>query len=203
VAGLSAASSIATLGSAAAAGGAGAGAGAAGFKALGLGILSVGAGVASVILPMAGLVLSIGAVVGAVSLVVSAFAEWEEMSVRTAEAEARTAQAYANSAGSLARLADVDFTEVSKNVKKMVEDIASLGKGTDIMLKARSTIENIALISTGTAKDSMTGNVVTASGTNITNNVENIFSGMKLVLEIGGEKIEGVIRDIAEDAATQ
>jgi hypothetical protein len=53
-------------------------------------------------------------------------------------------------------------------------------------------------LSTGQAKDSMTGNIVQASASNVTANVQNVFSGMKVVLEIGGKQIEGVIQDIAQ-----
>jgi hypothetical protein len=83
----------------------------------------------------------------------------------------------------------------------LVQDIASIGGAGDIMVKSRSTIENLALISTGQAKDSMTGNIVQASSANVTANVNNVFSGMKMVLDVGGKQIEGVIRDLAQQEA--
>ena len=68
------------------------------------------------------------------------------------------------------------------------------------MIKTRATIENLALVSVGKAKDSITGSVISAGG--ITNNIQNVFKDMKMVVEIGEEKFDAYVRDIAADVVT-
>ena len=59
-----------------------------------------------------------------------------------------------------------------------------------------STLQNLALIGSNTAFD-MTGAKIAASSTNVTANVSNVFDGMKLTLEAGGEQFEAYIKDVA------
>ena len=186
-----------------AAAGAGAGAGAAGFGAFGVAltsfvpiVLSVAAGIALVTVALGGVVAAFAAYQAAKSLTM-------EQQARMAEAQAAEAESFRQTADALGAFANIDFSIMRESIKSVIQDLKKLGEPTDIMIKTRSTIENLALLSTGQAKDSMTGNVITTAGTNVTANVENVFSGMKMVLEIGGEKIEGVIKDIAADTATQ
>jgi hypothetical protein len=159
-------------------------------------VLSVAAGIALV-------TVALGGVVAAFAAYQSVKAAAMEQEARTAEAQAAEAESYRQTADALASFGNIDFSIMRESIKSVVQDLKKLGEPTDIMIKTRSTIENLALLSTGQAKDSMTGNVITTTGTNVTANVENVFSGMKMVLEIGGEKIEGVIKDIAADTATQ
>ena len=55
-------------------------------------------------------------------------------------------------------------------------------------------------MNTGTAF-SLTGAKIAASATNVTANVSNIFDGMKLTLEAGGQEFEAYIKDVAATTA--
>ena len=140
--------------------------------------------------------------IGGVTLAMSVYQKAKQGSVeaqsKIAEASAREAEAYERASSSLAGLASVDFDTVNLKVQDLVQSIASIGDPSNIMVKSRATIENLALISTGQAKDSMTGNIIQASATNFTANVENIFSGMKMVVQVGKTEFEGVVKDIVE-----
>jgi len=68
-------------------------------------------------------------------------------------------------------------------------------------IKVRSTIENLALIVSGQAKD-ISGNVITASTTNVVAKVNNMFDGMKMTLRVGEKEFEGYVVDVAEAAVS-
>jgi hypothetical protein len=144
------------------------------------------------------LALAVGGVTLAFSAYQAAKAAVLKQEAKMAAASARESEAYERASGSLAKLTEVDFTSVSLKVKQLVRDIASIGGAGDIMVKSRSTIENLAMISTGQAKDSMTGNVIQAAATNVTANVQNVFSGMKMVIEVDGKEMNGYVKRVAE-----
>jgi hypothetical protein len=56
------------------------------------------------------------------------------------------------------------------------------------------------LISAGTAID-ITGAKIAGSATNIIINVQNIFDGMHMVLEAGGEKFDAYVRRVSAETA--
>ena len=166
-----------------------------GFRAIGaLAHPKVAAGIGVLTLAIIGLA-------GAYNVYASGKAKIVEAEAATAKAQAREAEAYQKTAEALGSLSAVNFDNISLKIKEIVQDLAQIGKNNSIMVRTRSTIENLALISTGQAKDSMTGNIVQASAANVTANVNNVFSGMKMVLDVGGKQIEGVIRDIAQQEA--
>jgi hypothetical protein len=187
--------------------GTGAATAAPGITALGASMGALGAGVASTIGPIAALVFGIAAVAGGLAImyygvgsVIEAFTEllaligsgftWmfgvdDQASEKMSEIEARTAEA-------MASIVSVDSETAMKTVKGLVGEINKIGED----VKVRSTIENLALITAGKSTD-MTGDRVVASNINVTSNISNSFDGVKVLLEIGGEKIEGVIADIS------
>jgi hypothetical protein len=64
-------------------------------------------------------------------------------------------------------------------------------------VKVSSVLENLALLSTGTAKDSMTGAKISAANINVVSNLENVlnFDGMKAEISIGGQEFtEAVLK---------
>ena len=48
----------------------------------------------------------------------------------------------------------------------------------------------------------MTGNTITKSSTSVTANVENVFSNLQLVVDIGGEKFDAKVAKVASKVAT-
>jgi translation initiation factor 2 alpha subunit (eIF-2alpha) len=95
---------------------------------------------------------------------------------------------------SLDNVLSSDFEKAYDMIKKIVEEVSKLGAD----IKVSSTIENLALVTAGTAVD-LTGKRVEASVTNITTNVQNIFSGVKIVLEAGGKQLDAYIAEVVSE----
>ena len=63
---------------------------------------------------------------------------------------------------------------------------------------ATATIENLALLTVGKAKDSMTNKTIEANTTNIKAQVTNVFEGMKMVVEIKDVgPLEGYVKKVS------
>ena len=62
-------------------------------------------------------------------------------------------------------------------------------------VKISSVIENLALLSVGTAKDSMTGAKISTSGVNVINNLKNAinFDGMEVKVSIGEQEFRSAV----------
>lgn len=134
---------------------------------------------------------SIGEVItGVVSTIVNGIVSIFGKSDEMAEFEARSAEA-------MASIVTGDHAGALASIKAMVEEINKMGQD----IKVSSTIENLALVTAGKATD-MTGKRIESTTVNVVSNVKNSFDGMKMILEIGGEKIEGVIKDLAAEAVT-
>jgi len=82
------------------------------------------------------------------------------------------------------------------SIRSMVEEINKMGQD----VKVSSTIENLALVTAGKATN-ITGQRVAASTTNVTANVQNVFEGLELFLNIDGEKVRGVVTKMANGEA--
>lgn len=67
-------------------------------------------------------------------------------------------------------------------------------------VKVSSVLENLALLSVGTAKDSMTGAKISASSVNVVSNLENVlnFDGMKAEISIGGQKFREAVLKVKQ-----
>jgi hypothetical protein len=67
-------------------------------------------------------------------------------------------------------------------------------------VKVTSMMQNLSMISAGTAID-ITGAKIASSSTNVTANVQNFFDGMHMVLEAGGEKFDAYVKTVAANTA--
>ena len=94
----------------------------------------------------------------------------------------------------MADIGNADFSSIAVKFKSVMDDLKSMG--TDI--KVTSTLQNLALMSSGTAFD-LTGAKITASSTNVTANVQNVFDGMKMTLEAGGKEFEAYVKTVAAE----
>jgi hypothetical protein len=67
-------------------------------------------------------------------------------------------------------------------------------------VKVSSVLENLALLSTGTAKDSMTGAKISAANINVVSNLENVlnFDGMKAEISIGGQEFREAVLQVKQ-----
>lgn len=152
------------------------------------GILITGAGVAIL------LQMTAAAMTMANAMLVKAKAEYEmqKSGVKLADATDRVLS-------NLAKIAGGDFSAATEAMNELVTSANALG---NIDIKARATIENLALISVGKAKDSMTGDVISAAGTNLTANVENVFKDMKMVIQVDDStSFRGYVKKVASEAA--
>ena len=108
-----------------------------------------------------------------------------------------------NIGGSFKALSEINLDTAAAGAGAMVEKLKELGGGEEIMIKTRATLENLALVSVGKAKDSMTGNTITAAKGDITANIQNVFKNMNVVVEIGGEQFDAKVKQIATEAAAE
>ena len=125
---------------------------------------------------------------GTIALVMSSYASMADSQARTAEAQVKmlsTSEGLAEASSvvldNLTRLGETNFSAAIAGMSTLIAKANEFGSMTP---KASATIENLALLTTGRAKDSMTNKVVQASTTNIQNNVQNIFKGMEMVVKI-------------------
>ena len=96
----------------------------------------------------------------------------------------------------MADIGSADFSGIATKFKGVMQELSTMGSD----VKVTSTLQNLALMNTGTAF-SLTGAKIAASTTNVTANVSNIFDGMKLTLESGGKPFEAYIREVAATTA--
>jgi hypothetical protein len=152
-------------------------------------------GVAGLIL--AGLLGSAIAIVASISAMSQASSEAAKARAESAGAMAKLGQTSTETLTSLDRIANADFSKAIMGMKEVA--LAANEIGQDI--KVRSTIENLALIVSGQAKD-ISGNVITASTTNVVAKVNNLFDGMKMTLRVGEREFEGYVVKVAEAAVS-
>jgi hypothetical protein len=85
---------------------------------------------------------------------------------------------------------------VVERTAAMVAEINKLGQD----VKVSSTIENLALLTAGTAT-SITGEKVKTSTTNVTAKVQNFFEGMQMTLSVDGAEFKGYVENVSEKVA--
>ena len=143
---------------------------------------------------------TIVALAGAVTAIAVATAKVYQEKRKMAEVNQGLAESSGKVVDNIAKIAETDFSGAISGMSALVKEAA---KFDDLDLTARATLENLALISVGKAKDSMTGRVIKASNNNIVTNIQNIFKDMKLTVQIGENEFEGYVTEIAEKAANQ
>ena len=160
------------------------------IKAIGVAVLVVGALVAAYV-----------AYAAARAMILEQEAKIADARAREIEARARQVKDMKNIGSAFKALASVNFATATANVGGMISELKKLGGGEEIMVKTRSTIENLALVSAGKAKDSMTGKTIAAN--NITANIQNVFKNMTMVVDIGGDQFDAKVKSIATEAAAE
>ena len=96
----------------------------------------------------------------------------------------------------MAEIGRADFSGIAVKFKGVVDELNSMS--TDV--KVTSMMQNLSLISAGTAID-ITGAKIQGSATNVTANVQNIFDGMHMTLEAGGQEFEAYVKTVAAKTA--
>ena len=124
------------------------------------------------------------------SIIASAFST-SDADLAMEEFRTRSVEAMADIAMSIGS----DDTVVERT-KAMVDEINKLGQD----VRVSSTIENLALLTAGTAT-SITGEKVKASTTNVTAKVQNFFQGMEMTLSVDGAEFKGYVESVSEKVA--
>ena len=176
----------------------------AGLAAFGPAIAAVGGGIATALGAIATVVAGSAGIAGGVMLaflaggaIISAsMAAMAESDAKISESNAKMVGQGSDTIKSMAEIGNADFSGIATKFKGVMQELSTMG--TDV--KVTSTLQNLALMNTGTAF-SLTGAKIAASTTNVTANVSNIFDGMKLTLESGGESFEAYIKDVAATTA--
>ena len=174
----------------------------AGLAAIGPAIAGIGAGVATAAAAISGIAMTgIGAAaLGALALagggIALAMVSMSESKAKMAESNATMVSEGSDTIQAMADIGNADFSGIATKFKGVMQELSTMGSD----VKVTSTLQNLALMSTGTAFN-LTGAKIAASTTNVTANVSNVFDGMKLTLEAGGQQFEAYIKDVAAKTA--
>jgi len=172
----------------------------AGLAAVGPAIAGIGTGVATALSAIsaatvatggiaAGIMVSLlagGAIIGTV---MSSMAESE---AKAAEANAKMMSQGSDTIQAMKDISTADFSGIATKFKGVVDELNSMG--TDV--KVTSMLQNLSLISAGTAID-ITGAKIAGSSTNISTTVKNMFEGATINLKAGGREFEGYVEELA------
>lgn len=172
----------------------------AGMAAIGPAIAGIGTGIATALgaitavastgfgaAVMAGLVGSGLALVGILASIAGSEADIAASNAEMVAAGGETVQAMAD-------IGNADFSGIATNFQQVLTELEAMGSD----VKVTSTLQNLALMSAGTAFD-LTGAKIQASTTSVTANVQNVFDGMKMTLEAGGQEFEAYVKSVAAE----
>ena len=176
----------------------------AGLAAFGPAIAAVGGGIATALGAIATVVAGSAGIAGGVMLaflaggaIISAsMAAMAESDAKISESNAKMVGQGSDTIKAMSDIGNADFSGIATKFKGVMQELSTMGSD----VKVTSTLQNLALMNTGTAF-SLTGAKIAASATNVTANVSNIFDGMKLTLEAGGQEFEAYIKDVAATTA--
>jgi len=169
-----------------------------GLTAMGGAIGGIGVGIATAIKAIsAATTTGVGAaVLGALLLtgggIAVAMASIAKSKAEMAESNAKMMSQGSATIASIAEIGQADFSGIAVKFREVVDELNSMS--TDV--KVTSMMQNLSLISAGTAID-ITGAKITGSSTNINTTVRNMFEGATISLKAGGREFEGYFEDLA------
>lgn len=169
-----------------------------GFMAFGVSLATIILPIAATVAAVAALAAGMGVMYEGVAKIVSAItgplsstmSSYYESKTAMAEAEAKSAEA-------LAKIVNGKPEKTLESIKAMVAEVNKIGEKVEV----RSTLENLALITTGTAT-SITGEKIKSSAVNISNNISNVFDGLKFSIDIGGEEFKTAVLKVVDEGVT-
>jgi hypothetical protein len=170
----------------------------AGLAAVGPAIAGVGTGIATAIGAISAVTMTgvgagvLAALVVAGGGIATTMAAMAESEASMAESNAKMMSQGSDTIQSMAEIGRADFSGIATKFKGVVDELNSMG--TDV--KVTSMLQNLSLISAGTAID-ITGAKIAGSSTNINTTVKNMFEGATINLKAGGRVFEGYVEEIA------
>lgn len=175
----------------------------AGLAAIGPAIAGIGTGIASAVAAITAVTATgigagvLGALVVAGGGIALTMASIAASKAKMAEANAEIAEKGSQTIQAMADVGNADFSNVAANFQGVLKQLDTMSTN----VKVTSTLQNLALVGTSTAFD-LTGAKIAASSTTVTANIQNIFDGATMVLDVGnGRKFEGYIRQVAATTA--
>lgn len=174
----------------------------AGLAAIGPAIAGIGAGIATATAAVTAVAATglgagvLGALVLAGGGIAMTLASMANSKAKMAESNAKMVSEGSDTIKAMADIGNADFSGIATKFKGAMQELTKMGSD----VKVTSTLQNLALIGSNTAFD-MTGAKIAASSTNVTANVSNVFDGMKLTLEAGGQQFEAYIKDVAANTS--
>ena len=173
----------------------------AGLLALGPAIGGVGTGIATAIGAISAVTMT-GVGAGVLATLIAAgggiaytMSQMAESKAKMAESNAKMVSQGSETIQAMADISNADFSGIATKFKGVMDDLSTMS--TDV--KVTSMMQNLSMISAGTAID-ITGAKIASSSTNVTANVQNFFDGMHMVLEAGGEKFDAYVKTVAANA---
>jgi len=172
----------------------------AGLAAVGPAIAGIGIGVAKGLTAISSAVALSGGLAGGIlagllvggSVIGGIMASMAESEAKIAASNAQMVSKGGETIQAMADIGKADFSGIATKFKGVIDELGSMGSD----VKVTSTLQNLALMSAGTAFD-LTGAKIAASSTNVTANVQNVFDGMKMTLEAGGKEFEAYVKNVA------
>jgi hypothetical protein len=172
----------------------------AGLAAIGPAIAAMGTGIATGIGAISSVVVASGGIAGGViaalltggAVIGTVMAAMAESEAKIAESNAKMISKGGETIQAMADIGKADFSGIATKFASVVSELNAMGSD----VKVTSTLQNLALMSAGTAFD-LTGAKIAASATNVTANVQNSFDGMKMTLEAGGQEFEAYVKNVA------
>ncbi len=175
----------------------------AGLAALGPAIAGIGGGLATALGAITAVAstgvgaLVLGALAATGAGLAMSLASVASSKAKIAEANAQIVNEGSQTIKSLESIATADFSGIATQFKTFIADLNNVS--TDV--KTTAVLQNLSMISSGVAFD-ITGAKIISSSPNVVAKINNVFDGAKLLLEIDGEPIEGVIRTLAAEVNT-
>ena len=175
----------------------------AGLTAIGPAIAGIGTGIATAVAAISGVTMTgvgaavLGTLIASGVGIAATMAAIAASKADMAESNAKMMSQGSQTIQSMAEIGRADFSGIAVKFRGVVDELNSMS--TDV--KVTSMMQNLSLISAGTAID-ITGAKIAGSATNVTANVQNIFDGMHLVLEAGGETFDTYVRRVSAETTT-
>lgn len=156
-----------------------------------------------------------GGALVAIGIIGATVAITADAQARIAEAEAEQAKTRAGMLNTTAQLAESSGVLLENLVALSVTTFDTAIAGLNSLIeaanefgnmnpKASATLENLALITVGKAKDSMTNQVIEGTKTTINASVNNVFKGMKMEIKLDNQNtLKGYVTKIAEGVVDQ
>jgi hypothetical protein len=172
----------------------------AGLAAVGPAIGAIGTGIATAISAVSAAIAGTAGIGGGVlaallaggAVIGTTMAALAESEAKVAESNAEMMSQGSDTIQAMREISSADFSGIAVKFKGVVDELNSMS--TDV--KVTSMMQNLSLISAGTAVD-ITGAKIAGSATSINTTVRNMFEGATISLKAGSREFEAYFEELA------